>query len=168
MSSVYADPGKSINNFGLGGKGRHRSNVWKYPGFNSFGRCRDTGLAMHPTVKPVAMVADALMDCSNRGGIVLDPFGGSGTTMIAAGGANYQLTTFSFTALTGGTFNFSLPPFPALWSAQPSRFHHRTWCTGCFATSPDGRRVGFNASGIKTALGRSFCFRRPFRGLCSA
>ena len=39
---------------------------------------------MHPTVKPVAMVVDALMDCSNRGGIVLDPFGGSGTTMIAA------------------------------------------------------------------------------------
>jgi DNA modification methylase len=81
---VYAAPGRSINNFGLGGKGRHRTNVWKYPGFNSFGRGRDKALAMHPTVKPVAMVADALMDCSNRGGIVLDPFGGSGTTMIAA------------------------------------------------------------------------------------
>jgi DNA modification methylase len=81
---VYAAPGRSINNFGLGGKGRHRTNVWKYPGFNSFGRNRDKALAMHPTVKPVAMVADALMDCSNRGGIVLDPFGGSGTTMIAA------------------------------------------------------------------------------------
>jgi DNA modification methylase len=81
---VYAAPGKPINNFGLGGKGRHRTNVWKYPGFNSFGRGRDKALAMHPTVKPVAMVMDALMDCSNRGGIILDPFGGSGTTMIAA------------------------------------------------------------------------------------
>jgi hypothetical protein len=84
MICVYAAPGKPINNFGLGGKGRHRTNVWKYPGFNSFGRGRDEALAMHPTVKPAAMVADALMDCSNRGGIVLDPFGGSGTTMIAA------------------------------------------------------------------------------------
>ena len=81
---VYAAPGRPINNFGLGGKGRHRTNVWKYPGFNSFGRGRDKALAMHPTVKPVAMVVDALMDCSNRGSIVLDPFGGSGTTMIAA------------------------------------------------------------------------------------
>jgi DNA modification methylase len=81
---VYAAPGKPINNFGLGGKGRHRTNVWKYPGFSSFGRGRKEALAMHPTVKPVAMVMDALMDCSNRGGIVLDPFGGSGTTMIAA------------------------------------------------------------------------------------
>jgi len=84
MISVHAVPGKAINNFGLGGKGRYRTNVWEYPGFNSFGRDRDKALAMHPTVKPVAMVADALMDCSNRGGIVLDPFGGSGTTMIAA------------------------------------------------------------------------------------
>jgi 16S rRNA G966 N2-methylase RsmD len=84
MICVYTAPGKPINNFGLGGKGRHRTNVWKYPGLNSFSRDRDAVLAMHPTVKPVAMVADALMDCSNRGGIVLDPFGGSGTTMIAA------------------------------------------------------------------------------------
>ena len=81
---VYAAPGRPINNFGLGRKGRYRTNVWKYPGFNSFGRGRDEALAMHPTVKPVAMVVDALMDCSHLGGIVLDPFGGSGTTMIAA------------------------------------------------------------------------------------
>jgi DNA modification methylase len=81
---VYAVSGKSINNFGLGAKGRYRSNVWKYPGFNSFGRDRDNALTMHPTVKPVSMVKDALMDCSNRNGVVLDPFGGSGTTMIAA------------------------------------------------------------------------------------
>lgn len=73
-----------INNFGLGAKGRYRTNVWQYPGLSSFGRGRDDTLAMHPTVKPVALVADALMDCSHRRGIVLDPFGGSGTTMIAA------------------------------------------------------------------------------------
>jgi DNA modification methylase len=51
---------------------------------NAFGRNRDKSLAMHPTAKPVALVKDALLDCSNRGAIVLDPFGGSGTTMIAA------------------------------------------------------------------------------------
>ncbi len=84
MISVYTALGKPINNFGLGGKGRYRTNVWEYSGFNSFGRDRDEAFAMHPTVKPVAMVMDALKDCSNRGGIVLDPFGGSGTTMIAA------------------------------------------------------------------------------------
>jgi DNA modification methylase len=85
MILVYATPGgRAVNNFGLGAKGRYRTNVWKYPGFNAFGRGRDDALAMHPTVKPVALVADALMDCSNRGDTVLDPFGGSGTTMIAA------------------------------------------------------------------------------------
>jgi hypothetical protein len=81
---VFGAPGKPINNFGLGEKGGHRSDVWEYPGFNSRGRGRNKALAMHPTVKPVAMVADALMDRSNRDGIVLDPFAGSGTTMIAA------------------------------------------------------------------------------------
>jgi DNA modification methylase len=73
-----------INNFGLGAKGRYRTNVWQYPGLNSFGRDRDVALASHPTVKPVALVADALKDCSHRGGVVLDPFAGSGTTMVAA------------------------------------------------------------------------------------
>lgn len=75
---------KPINNFGLGGRGRYRTNVWQYPGANAFGRDHDKHLAMHPTVKPVALVADALKDCSNRRDIVLDPFAGSGTTMIAA------------------------------------------------------------------------------------
>lgn len=84
LIAVYATPGKVTNNFGLGGRGRHRTNVWKYAGLNSFGRSRDETLAMHPTVKPVAMVVDALRDCSHRDDIVLDAFGGSGTTMIAA------------------------------------------------------------------------------------
>ena len=72
------------NNFRLGERGRYRTNVWSYAGFNSFGRDRATALSVHPTMKPVALVADALRDCSKRGEIVLDPFGGSGTTMIAA------------------------------------------------------------------------------------
>jgi DNA modification methylase len=74
------------NNVQLGQFGRNRSNVWNYPGANSFTRCGEEGnlLALHPTVKPVAMIADAILDCSARGDIVLDAFLGSGTTMIAA------------------------------------------------------------------------------------
>ena len=73
-----------INNFGLGQHGRYRTNVWDYAGINSMRAGRDEELAMHPTVKPVAMVADAIKDCSRRGGIVLDAFSGSGTTIMAA------------------------------------------------------------------------------------
>lgn len=72
------------NNFELGQKGRYRSNVWTYPGANTFRAGRMNDLAMHPTVKPVALVADAIRDCSHRGDIILDPFMGSGTTIIAA------------------------------------------------------------------------------------
>lgn len=72
------------NTFGLGDKGRYRTNVWTYAGINSFKAGRDGELALHPTVKPVALVADAIRDCSNRGELVLDVFGGSGTTLIAA------------------------------------------------------------------------------------
>jgi DNA modification methylase len=73
-----------VNSFGLGDTGRYRTNVWDYPGISSMGGDRDEALAMHPTVKPTALVADAIRDCSKRGGIVLDGFGGSGTTLIAA------------------------------------------------------------------------------------
>ncbi len=73
-----------VNNFGLGETGRYRSNVWSYKGNSGFHRDRDADLASHPTVKPWSLVADALRDCSKRGAIVLDPFGGSGTTLIAA------------------------------------------------------------------------------------
>src|SRR5262249_40854798 len=73
-----------INNVELGRFGRNRTNVWNYAGLNTFGNDRDTELAMHPTVKPVALVADAILDCSKRGGIMLDSFAGSGTTLIAA------------------------------------------------------------------------------------
>jgi DNA modification methylase len=73
-----------LNNFGLGAGGRYRTNLWSYAGVNTLKRGRAEELAMHPTVKPVAMVADAIKDCSKRKGIVLDAFGGSGTTLIAA------------------------------------------------------------------------------------
>ena len=75
--------GKHINNIDLGRYGRNRSNVWTYSGANSFGPDRLNELAMHPTVKPVALVADAIRDCSHRGHLVLDSFAGSGTTLIA-------------------------------------------------------------------------------------
>jgi len=73
-----------INNVELGKHGRNRTNVWEYRGINSFGAGRDELLRAHPTVKPVALVADAIKDCTNRGDLVLDPFGGSGTTLISA------------------------------------------------------------------------------------
>ena len=73
-----------INNFELGQHGRNRTNVWDYAGVNTMRAGRLEELAMHPTVKPVALVADAIKDCSRRGGLVLDPFCGSGTILIAA------------------------------------------------------------------------------------
>ncbi|MEE9249888.1 MAG: DNA methyltransferase [Alphaproteobacteria bacterium] len=79
-----AGTGPHINNVELGKHGRYRTNIWSYAGINSFGKDRDAELALHPTVKPVKLVADAILDCSRRGSIVLDPFAGSGTTLIAA------------------------------------------------------------------------------------
>jgi len=73
-----------LNTFELGQYGRHRTNVWDYDGVNTMRAGRMEELAMHPTVKPVAMVADAIKDCSKRGSLVLDPFCGSGTILIAA------------------------------------------------------------------------------------
>jgi DNA modification methylase len=76
--------GPHQNNFGLGKHGRSRSNVWQYRGVNVFGRDRTELMGMHPTVKPVAMIADALRDVSRREEIVLDTFLGSGSSLIAA------------------------------------------------------------------------------------
>jgi hypothetical protein len=67
------------NTFGLGDGGRYRTNVWDYAGVNTLRSGCAEELAMHPTVKPVALAADAIKDCSRRGETVLDPFGGSGT-----------------------------------------------------------------------------------------
>jgi DNA modification methylase len=74
------------NNVQLGRFGRYRANVWNYPGANSLGRGTEEGnlLTLHPTVKPVKLVADAILDCSARGDLILDPFMGSGSTIMAA------------------------------------------------------------------------------------
>lgn len=79
--------GKHRNNVELGAHGRYRTNVWEYAGVNSFSRNHDDEgnlLTLHPTVKPVTMIADAIMDCTKRGELVLDTFLGSGSTLIAA------------------------------------------------------------------------------------
>jgi DNA modification methylase len=76
--------GPHVNNFGLGETGRYRTNVWDYRGINTLRPARMEELSLHPTVKPVTLVADAIRDCSKRNGIILDAFAGSGTTLIAA------------------------------------------------------------------------------------
>ena len=84
---VFRNGGSSHrNNIQLGRYGRNRTNVWRYPGVNTFSKQGEEGnlLALHSTVKPVALVADAQLDCSARGEVVLDTFLGSGTTLIAA------------------------------------------------------------------------------------
>ncbi|RYH07070.1 DNA methyltransferase [Tropicimonas sp. IMCC6043] len=85
MICIFKKPGAPhINNVELGKHGRNRTNVWDYAGVNSFGKAREADLADHPTVKPTALVADAIMDVSHRGSVVLDAFGGSGATLLAA------------------------------------------------------------------------------------
>ena len=82
---IFKKPGAPhVNNVELGRHGRNRTNVWDYAGVNSFGAARTADLADHPTVKPTALVADAIMDVSHRGDVVLDAFGGSGATLLAA------------------------------------------------------------------------------------
>jgi DNA modification methylase len=77
--------GSHRNNVQLGKFGRNRTNVWNYPGANTFSRSDEGNLlALHPTPKPVAMIADAIKDCTARGDLILDPFLGSGTAVIAA------------------------------------------------------------------------------------
>ena len=77
--------GRHRNNVQLAAQGRHRSNIWAYAAGPGFGRAGEEGrlAALHPTVEPIAMVADAILDVTRRGDIVLDPFLGSGTTLIA-------------------------------------------------------------------------------------
>lgn len=77
-------PAGHTNNVQLGRLGRNRSNLWQYPGASSFSATRKSDLNDHPTVKPVAMVEDAIRDSTIPGDLVLDPFGGSGTTLLAA------------------------------------------------------------------------------------
>ena len=73
-----------LNTIELGRHGRNRTNVWHYAGANTFRAGRLSDLRAHPTVKPVAMIAEAMKDCTRRNEIVLDSFCGSGTTILAA------------------------------------------------------------------------------------
>lgn len=85
MVFVYRVPGAPHTNaVELGRHGRNRTNVWDYASVNSMRGSRREDLALHPTVKPVAMVADAICDVTRQGDLVLDIFSGSGTTLIAA------------------------------------------------------------------------------------
>ena len=85
LVAVFAKSGNACtNNVQLGRYGRNRSNVWTYPGVNTFQTAEGDDLALHPTVKPVAMIAEAIKDASPRGAVVFDPFLGSGTTLLAA------------------------------------------------------------------------------------
>jgi DNA modification methylase len=86
------------NTFELGQHGRYRTNVWEYAGVNTFRNGRLDELAMHPTVKPVAMIADAIRDVTRRAEIVLDPFAGSGTTVIAAEKTGRQARAIEYDA----------------------------------------------------------------------
>ena len=82
---VFAKPGaKSINTIELGRYGRNRTNVWTHPGVNTFKTGPNDDLSIHPTVKPVALIAEAIKDASQRHDIVFDPFAGSGTILLAA------------------------------------------------------------------------------------
>src|SRR5437868_5857628 len=74
----------NVNNISLGKRRRHRTNVWTYPGASSVGSDARKALQYHPTIKPTAMLQDELIDLTNRGEIVLDPFLGSGSTLIDA------------------------------------------------------------------------------------
>lgn len=76
--------GPHINDFKLGGQGRYRTNVLDYPSVNSLDPARRGDLELHPTTKPTALIAELIRDCSRRNGVILDPFGGSGTTVLAA------------------------------------------------------------------------------------
>ena len=80
--------GQHINNFRMGETGRYRTNVLEHPGCSTFSKTRQRDLADHPSVKPSALIADLLLDCSNPGDVVLDPFCGSGTLLLAAAKVN--------------------------------------------------------------------------------
>ena len=98
-----------INNVQLGRWGRNRTNVWDYPSELSMTGAGKSKLALHPTVKPVALVADAIRDCSNQHDIVLDPFGGAGTTRspprrpAARRGSSRSSRNTSMSPLSGGS-----------------------------------------------------------------
>src|SRR5262245_40642547 len=132
-----------INNVELGRHGRNRSNVWDYPGVNTFKAGRLDELASHPTVKPVALVADVLKDASRRADLVLDPFAGSGTTIIAA-----EKT---------GRMAHALEIDPAYADVIVQRWQSYTGKRACFATTG----TTFEELAEKRASGAETCSVAP-------
>ncbi len=126
------------NSFGLGSTGRYRTNVWDYAGVNTRRSGRAEELAMHPTVKPVALVAEAIKDCSKRGEIVLDPFGGSGSTLVAAERTGRQARLIEF---DGAYCDQIVRRFQHLTGKQATHSATgQTFETFCLdRVSPDGR-----------------------------
>lgn len=109
---------KHINNIQLGRFGRNRTNAWHYDGMNTAKQGRDALLALHPTVKPLDLLQDAILDCSNRGGIVLDPFAGSGSIVLAA---HFTERVARVMELDGIYVDASLRRFKAVTGIDPIR-----------------------------------------------
>jgi len=116
---VGTDP--HVNTIELGKNGRYRTNVWDYAGVNTWRAGRDADLEMHPTVKPTALVIDAIKDCSRRGEIVLDAFSGSGTTImpLTSAGAGHARSN-SIRSMSTSPFAVGRP-LPARGQRWPSR-----------------------------------------------
>jgi DNA modification methylase len=91
--------GRHVRNFATGTHGRTRSNIWRYEGMSGFGKDREALLAAHPSPKNVAMLIDAIRDCSNAGDLILDPFCGSGSTAVAAHHAGRRCATIEIDPL---------------------------------------------------------------------
>src|SRR6478752_1680930 len=116
-----------VNNVELGKRGRWRSNVWTYPGASSLGSDARRGLKDHPTVKPTALLEDALLDLTNRGDIVIDPFLGSGSTLIAADKTGRICVASNSTRSMRTSFCAAMGPPrapPRFWS-RPARLPRR-------------------------------------------
>ena len=153
-----------INNVALGKWGRHRTNVWDYVSQNALNGTKKSKLALHPTVKPVAMIADAIRDCSNRGGLILDPFGGAGTTLIAAERTGRRarvielepifvdVTIERWQRLTGGTAR-SCGERSAICAARQHRGHrHRQGRIGCLGGRPRCRKRRATVAATRSAM----------------
>src|SRR5262249_12879590 len=122
-----------LNTIELGRHGRSRSNVWKYAGANAFRPGRIADLHAHPTVKPVAMVGDAIKDCTRRHAIVLDTFSGSGTTLLAAARVGGPPRALKSVRLLAGAA-------PRRWQAVPGRDAMHSETGRPFEEMTDSRR----------------------------
>ncbi|MEM7061464.1 MAG: DNA methyltransferase [Pseudomonadota bacterium] len=139
------------NNFGLGDTGRYRTNVWDYAGISSSGASRMQELEMHPTVKPVAMIADAIKDCSRRGELVLDLFAGSGATLIAAHSCGRVARVVEYDPIYCDTIIVRWEQYtgvPAVLESGKARFEE---VAGLRLGQSDGPHNDENTKGLKVA-----------------